>query len=308
MPLLIQRAQVAAKIETTEGTAETLGAADAILVENASFEPTIEMHEYDPMRRTLSPMPDIPGKRSARLTFTVPLKGSGTAGTAPEYGDLFKACGMAETVVAGTSVTYDPASESIPSMTLALYLDGKVYKIWGARGTFKLACAVGEPIGAEFEFQGADFSETAGSLLSGASYGSPVPKPFQNASFSISGYSAVIEKLEADMANNLYLRTACGATSGHVSCLILNRRPTVSFDPENVLVATEDFLGDWRAAATGALSAVVDGGAGNKVTISAPAVQYTDIKPGDRGGLAILEITGLLTMDSGDDELQIKFE
>jgi len=42
-----------------------------------------------------------------KMSFSMHMVGSGTAGTAPPDADLLKACGFEETTVAGTSVTYE---------------------------------------------------------------------------------------------------------------------------------------------------------------------------------------------------------
>jgi len=111
---------LAIKVEETEGSAETLAGADAVLVANAKFTPSIAMGERNNMSSSLSGWASIPGARSAKMEFDVELKGSGTAATAPALGKLLQGCGFGETVSAGVSVTYKPASASIGSYTLAM--------------------------------------------------------------------------------------------------------------------------------------------------------------------------------------------
>jgi len=304
--MLIQRAQIACEIEGVEGTAETLEGADAFLAFNPSFEPIIEAHERDPVRSALSPHGSVFGKRSARISFDVELVGTAAAGSAIHYSDALKACGVGETLVGGTSATYKPASSSISSATLAMYMDGKAYKIWGARGTARLLLEAGKPGIISMEFLGADFSETDAALLtSGVSYNAVKPPTFQNASLSIDSYAALVSRLEIDFANNLKLREDASASSGHKSCVITNRRPTISFDPENVLVATEDFLGNWRSGSEMAFTTTIGSAAGNTIAVTAPKVQYQDVKLGDREGLSTYDISGLCCLNSGDDEWQI---
>lgn len=303
--MLIERAQIAAKTEDVEGTAETPAAGDALLVFNPKFDPVIEQHKRNPVRSTLSHLASVSGKRMATLEFDVELKGSGTAGTAPEYGDLLKACGFSETIVESTSVTYAPASSSIPSITISLYEDGLLKKLWGARGTVDLMLEDGKPGMFHFSFTGADFSITDAALLSGASYQSAVPQPFMNASFQVSSYSAIIEKLALDINNKLALRPSVNASSGHLSAAITDRDPKGSIDPEMVLVATEDFFGDWRSGTTAAMTATIGATAGNIATITAPALRYTKLSDAERDGIRTLGLDFDLCMSSGDDELSI---
>ena len=201
MALLQRRTQVLAKAETNEGTAETLGTADALLGFDANFDPNVEMYERDPRRATLSQMIPLAGRRSGKITYTCELVGSGTRGVAPYWGGLMKACGFAENITTGTagSVQYIPASTSIPSLTMEMRMDGVIKRIWGARGNVKLALEGGKPGLLHFEFTGIDSTVVDGAILS-ATYPSTVPPVFLSASFTVDSYAALIEKLELDMA------------------------------------------------------------------------------------------------------------
>ncbi len=300
--------QLAAKAEGTEGAAETLAGAQAILVANPSFKPTIEMGARDNSSSSLSRWASVPGKRSGVIEFDVELKGSGTAGTAPALGSLLKACGFGETVVESTSVTYKPASAAISSMTLALYWNGVIEKIWGARGDVSLKLEDGKPGTLHFAFTGADFSVADGAMLtSGVAYEATVPPAFLNAAFQIDSYAALIGSLELKMGNKVALRPDANSSSGYKSAVITSREPVMSLDPEFVTVATYDFFGKLRSGNLGTLTATLGATAGNICTITAPKVQYTAVTPGDKEGILSLGVDCLLTRNAGDDELVIAF-
>ena len=307
MPLIEARTQIAAKKETVEGAAETLSASDAFLAANVKFTPNFAMGERKNVSSSLSPWASIPGVRSAKLEFDVELKGSGTAGTAPALGNLLKACGLGETVDSGKSVTYAPASSSISSLTLAAYQDGIIKKIWGARGNVSLKLENGAPGWLHFEFTGADFSVTDGTMLSGVTYESTKPVAFLSATFSIDGYSALIGVLEINMNNEVNLRKDANSDSGYKSAVITGRKPTMTMDPEHVTVATYDFFGKLRSGNEGSLSLVLGSTAGNICTIKAPKVQYINISDDVRDGIRSLGITCQLNRSSGDDEISIAF-
>jgi hypothetical protein len=300
--------QVAAKIEVTEGTAIALAGADAFLAMNPSFKPSINVEGRDNLTSSLSRFAGVPGLRSAVMEFDVELKGSGTAGTAPALGKLLKACGFGETVSAGTSVTYKPASSSISSITLGMYADGIHYQMWGCRGDVSLKLEAGKPGMLHFVFTGADFSVTTLAMLSsGVAYESTLPIPFQTATMTIDSYAALIGTMEFRLGNTVTLRPSVNASSGNFSAVITKRNPTLSIDPEEVIIATYDFFGKWRSGALGALTLALTGAAGNICTITAPKVQYTSITPADRGGQKSLGIDCLLSRNAGDDELSIVF-
>jgi len=307
MPLVEARSQLAAKIESVEGTAEALAAADAVLAAEIKFDPDISIEELNLSSSSLSPFSGIPGHRMAKLTFKCPFKGSGAAGTAPEIGKLLQACGYDDTVVASTSVTYLPASSGIPSLTMAHYLDGKRYLMAGARGNFTLNLNSGKPGIISFDFIGTSVADSDVALLSSVSYQSSVAKAFQNANFTINSYAAIIEAMVIGSGNALALRDSANSIQGYLSANITKRMATLSLNPEDVLLATHDFWDDWESGDLVALSAVVGSAAGNICTITAPKIQYGKLSPGSRNGNAVAEIGAILRRDSGDDELSLAF-
>lgn len=309
MSRLTKRTQIAAKLETTEGTQISLLAADAFLAFNPVFTPVIEMHERAPVTASLSKYPSISGKRSAKLAFDCELVGSGTAGTAPFWGKLMIACGYAETIVPVTSVTYRPSSDNqgnSKSLTLAAYIDGTIKRIWGARGNVRLSMEAGKPGILSFEFEGADFEVLDGALLTGVTYPSILPPAFLNAALTLDSYAALCSKVEIDTGNVLYKRESIAAPSGHRFVTITGRNPRGSLDPELPTVAAYDFYGKWRTPGTlGALQLSASGGAGNIGTVSCPNVRYAAISPADRGGLAALNIDFEPTLNTSNDEISI---
>lgn len=306
MVMLTQRYQVAVEIEDTEGTVETLEAADVILAFDPSLTPNVEMHKRYPGRSSLSPYPSLPGNRSGQMSFTCELTGTSSAGDSLHFTDALQACGVLETLVAGTSATYTPASDSIDSVTLGLYRDGKLRRVWGARGNCRLILEVGKPALLQFEFQGADWDESDTSLLGGVTLNSITPPVCNGISLTMNTYSATLSKVEINLGNQLSLRKDANASSGNKSAVITGKEATLSFDPEDVLVATEDFMGTWRAGTEVAFEATLGSDAGNTHEITAPKVQYQEIRETDKDGIAGLEITAQLNEDSGDDEWQIQ--
>lgn len=93
--MLFSRRQVAGKIETVEGTAESLAAADAkVLAYNPMIDFTPEMFVRNPARTTFSKVGRLSGKRSGAYKFSFELKGSGAATTETEWSKYLRACGV----------------------------------------------------------------------------------------------------------------------------------------------------------------------------------------------------------------------
>ena len=308
--MLTKRAVIAAKIEGTEGTAETLAAADAdVLVFDPTFTPTVNMYERTETHDSLSPFSQIAGSRMATIGFKVNLRGSGAAGTAPKIGKLLKACAFGETIVASTSVTYAPISASIPSLTMALYRDGVKKQIRGARGTVTYSGKAGEPGVLEFSFQGVYDGVTDVSILTGTGIETTLPPALLTAAFTIASFAAKISGISIDMGNKIAMRADINKAEGYFSCMYSGRSPKGNFDPEEELVATHDWYGRFKAGTTGALTFQHNGGAGNICTISAPVVQYTGVSESSRDDIAALGVDFALARSAaaGNDEIAVAF-
>jgi hypothetical protein len=312
--MLTSRRVIAAKIETTEGTKETItGTESKILPFNPRFDPDINMNKRNPVRPYLSPVADVPGARLARLSFRVEMKGAGSAystSVKPAIGEFLRGCGFAETIVTtigSEKATYDPASTGHKSLTLALYEDGVVKTLYGARGNVKFSAKNGEQLYADFDFLGV-YDSVADAALPVPTYESTDPPVFLNSTITVAAYAAIIESINIDMANALQIRSDASKASGYLSTIITGREPNGSFDPEMVTVATHDFYGRWRAGTTGAL-VIGDVGATqyNRVKITAPKLQYRKVSDSDRGGIAIADTSFLLAASAGDDEIKITF-
>src|SRR5262245_39462866 len=109
-PYLVGLAKIAAKLEAVPGTTESLASGDVALAENATLQFKYGDNQNSGLTGVFSKEQGAAGMQTAELSFRVALKGSGTAGTAPEWRDFQMSCGFSETIVGGTSVTYAPAA------------------------------------------------------------------------------------------------------------------------------------------------------------------------------------------------------
>lgn len=311
--ILSNRQIVAAKIEVTEGTAETLAAADANLqiLEPAKWEPNISMFERKLMDVSYSNFKQIPGTRLAQISFKAENKGSGTAGTAPALGKLFKACGFGETIVAVTSATYAPVSAlaSVPTLTVAIYQDGVRKQIKGARGNVQYSAKDGEPGLFEFTFIGVYDAVTDQTLLTPSGVETTVPVALLTAQFAVAVFSAFVSKIDFNMGNQLTPRSDINTAAGYISTLLTGRAPKGTFDPELELVAAHDWYGRWLAGTTGVLTWRHTGTAGNICVFNVPVCQYIKVSDGDRDGIALAPVEFLMARNAaaGNDELSIAY-
>lgn len=307
--LLTRRVQVAASIESIKGTAESLAAIDAKLLAYEpvfNFDPT--QFKRNPYRKTLSRMNSIPGQQLCELTVQCEIMGPPFAsrGQSSIFANLLRACGFSESLSAGVSSTYVPRSTSFETITLAIYEDGVKKKLCGAMGNVRIICKVGEPIMAEFTFQGKYSSHSDTSMLS-PSYPASVPLIFQNATVTVFGDSLLMQNLEINMQNTVVMRDKPQDSTGFDYAIITERNPVMTFDPEAELVATHDFLSKLISTTEAAVSIVVTATDNTKLTISLPKARYTGVPSADRDGMRTYSATCELNMDSGDDEVSLVF-
>jgi len=216
-------------------------------------------------------------------------------------------CHVSATTQSNQGFEYRPASSGVPSATVDLYKDGKMIRIYGARGNVALSGNVGEPVFLDFTFTGVYDAETDTALLS-PTYETTDPQPLLNAAAKVDGYSAVFAAMNMDMANTVAERASANASKGILSFHITERNPQITVDAEDVLVATKDFKGRLVANNTGYFVANVGSTAGNKVTIGAPTIEYDSVGDSDREGISVADLTlnaVSTTPSSGDDEVQI---
>jgi hypothetical protein len=112
------------------------GALNAVLLTDVQLQP---MEGEDVSRNLELPwmgaQEQLPTGLRAILTGSFELVGSGTAGTAPAWGPLLRACGVAQIVTAGTSVEYTPISDGHESVAIHFYIGPSRHVLLGARGT-----------------------------------------------------------------------------------------------------------------------------------------------------------------------------
>lgn len=311
--MLEARALLLAASETVHGTDASPGAGDAIIAEGIQRANPAEGVEVDPMLGTLSKDGTEPGRIAHTRTFTVRAKGSGTAGTPPSFGRLLRACGFAEAISPGVSVTYTPASDpndmsAAPSVTLYDLVDGLRYRMVKGRGNVSAVLAAGQHAVFTFEMQAEaiDNPDDSG-LLVPTGLEPTVPPVVRGSSFTIGGFSATVQALEFNMNNVVAPEDSVSGTDGWGEITITNRRPQGSINPRATTVAARDWYANFKAGADEPLSITVNGGAGNTIAITAPKVRVRQHVPGERAGRHIYDQEIEFSRDSADDEISIAF-
>jgi hypothetical protein len=311
MPLLSRRQLLLAELEVTYGTDPTPTAgSNAILVRNIEVTPLeAETVSRELIRPYLGQSEQLLAQTRVLINFEVELAGSGTAGTAPAYGPLLRACSFTETVSAGVSVTYEPNSDASPkSVTIYFNNDGVLHKATGCRGTFSLNCTVGEIPTIAFEFTGIYNAPTA-SAISAPTYANQadpvVFKQGNTTGFQVFSYAGCLQSFSLELANEIVYRELVGCTK---EVLITNRAPAGEVMIEAVPVGTHNFFTDATGNSTGNLTFQHGQTAGNIVTFTAGQIDLGNPSYSDEDGIQMLTLPYIATpTDSGNDELEIVY-
>lgn len=305
--MLIRRRVLAAKIETTPGTAETLAAADgAFNAYNVSIQATVPTEERLG-QGSFGRLSSVPGARMGRVTFRTDLAWDGST-TMPSWADvLLPMCGIVE-----SSQVYTPRSESpgsnVKTGTIGVYEDGMLKSIAGAVGTGRLVMPTGSMCYIDWEFTGVWQPVTDTALIS-PTY--PVATPIRYASATTTYNSVALcnQQVTLDFGNVIKVRECESSAAGYKSAIITDRNPKVTINPESVLVATQDRYGAWLSATESALSIELDGPSDSTITLAGPKAQILNVQEGDREGVQIDDIELQLNKDGAnvDQEFSLTF-
>lgn len=309
---LRRKALILAKEETTYGTDSVpTAASNALLAFNPTLNPVGAKVTREPVRDTISPSPGLLGGRYYELSFETELYASGTAGTAPRYGDLLEACSMTETVVVSTSVTYKPNSlgPSAKSVTIYAFFDGRRHILTGCVGNVEFVAAMGTPARLRWTFRGLYLVPTDVAVPA-PTFESQVNTPPKVLAVSLTFNSLttfVAQQVTLDLGNQLANRPDVNATHGYKGFVVVSRQGRGTWNPEAFVVATYDVWTDWINATLRQLSLVIGSGAGSICTITCPKCEVDDIRQGEREGVETFEIPFSLAYNAGDDELQLVY-
>jgi hypothetical protein len=265
-----------------------------------------DMKQRNPGLADRSLSAEVRGKTVCELKFKVELKGSGTAGTAPRWGALMKACDRFESANAGSNVIYKPASTS-ETCTIWVNMDGILHKMVGCAGDVEYDLTSGEIPWLNFTFSGV-YALPTDSVVETVTYDTTIPQIVKATTTTLGAYAAIIEKISLKHGNKVVERTSMNATEGVLSFMIGDREPSGVMTCEAVLMATTsaNFFSYFHSGTTKALSLVLGATGGNIATITAPVCLLRAPKWNDRDGMRTFDVEFQCARSTaGNDELVI---
>jgi len=314
MSLLRKKMVLAAKLESTIGTAESLAAADADYnVYDIEIDPEAD-EQSRASQGSASKLPTTIGARMVNISFKVEMHGSGTLDTDPEWASVFlPALGFKDASNVWTPSTAAPvASASVPrTITIGAYHDGRLMTIAGCMGNGKFVFENGQVPYLECEMMGVYVSTTDATLLA-PTLPTVAPPRAANLTFTYGGASpGKVDRVEIDLGNEVVMRpdlATGGGTSGYCNAVIVDRNIRATMSLESALVATFDTYGKWIAATEAAFALDIGGATWNKLEFDAPKAQILEPTMGDRDGIITDEIAmGFNRSAAVDDEFSLTF-
>jgi len=299
--------QITAKNTLLVNTSGTPAASDVITTNaNVFVNPTAKSITYSDMGNGLlgNEKTEINNDYvTADFPVEVNAKGAGTAGSAPKYAELFKLCGLDETIVADTSATYTPASTFVQGTALA-YMDGAKREVTGIAGTFTFGGNIGEIPKFSFSLKGfttLDETAEANPTVTLDSADNLVIKSIT--AITVGGSEIDLESFTFDMGTDIQETYATNKKEYYIS----DYKPSMKV----TAIKTKGNSAHWTELNNNTKKAVVvtlGDVAGNIIELSAPYCSPSDASESDSNGIVKYDRTWSCENSAGGDNFSIAFK
>ena len=314
MTRYVRNTVIQAVLETTYAGTPGNWSGSAILISNASFKIERDVVPRELVRGYMGGSDQLVAARRATIAFEVELAGSGTAGTAPAWGHLLRACGMAETITADTAVEYTPVTTGQESVAIRYYIDGIYYVARGCRGNVEFMLdAYGIPK-MKFSFNGFDTNAYTGPVpqntftdwvrplvITDGNSGDLILGGTFNGSWAGGGTSLPSRGLSIDLGNTVSHLKLLGGEAVDITARETKGKMSVALSASDEKTWRED-INDNKLTSLGFNFGTA---AGNKFSLWAPKVQRIAPDIEDYEGRVLLSTELRLLPDEGNDELTL---
>lgn len=314
--------------EVTRGTA----IADALLyvpgngkvpVYDLKVAPSVQTMDRNPDGLTFDSIDSVRWGEAYTLTFQTDAYCGAAAGTAPSYGLLLKSCGMAETVSAGTSVTYTVDSDLCPTITMGVEMindagtASRRVTLAGCLGSFTLATdAIGKPGRISWTFQGKPIAtpDNDSTPVNSVVYDDSTTRlpQLRGTTLTDGGVSVQANSVTFDRGLATEWETDLSNASGYLSRIVASSRPTLTIDPAKMTAASQATLDQLFKGTTGAIAVTWGSVAGNRLKLNFARAQKDSLSDDSRGVTSTWGTTFHANRSSltgnGDDAVTLVFD
>lgn len=316
MPRYTRNMGVTAKVETTAGIdASPSAATDGLLIAgDINVEPlNVTYAERDLLLPYFGGSLSLVATVNTKVSFSVELAGSGTAGTAAPWSSLLLGCAIGQAALAGR-VEHTPVSTLLKTLTIDLFDDGVKHKLTGAMGNVKLSAKVNETPKLMFEFLGTYVQASAAVQPNFVLSAWKVPLPAVKANVTditlgctysngalTGGVVFPSNGLEIDLGNKLTFLSNLSTERAEIT----DRSSTCNFELELTAAQEVAAMADIVGNTTTGLGFTIGSAAGSKIIIFAPSLQRTAAKKVDKDGIRFVGFDGKLVPVLGNDEWRL---
>ena len=230
----------------------------------------------------------------------------GTTKIATVVSSAWIATDATSTYSIGANVAYHPVTNLQESVTLYFNIDGVLHKFLGARGNCVLNFAADQIPSIKFSFQGLfqTVVDAASPTVTLTGWKQPQVANKANTPFlSLHGFTASsLDTFSMDMVNNVTHHALIGGTEQFV---ITDRNPAGNISMEAVNVATKDWWSTVKNATLSTFAMQHGTNPGNKIALTAPAVQIITPKYGNKNKITMLTAGLIPTPITGNDDLAL---
>ena len=318
MARYLRNTAILLKLEVTPGVdAVPTGAANAMLVSNLSINPLVANNvSRDNIRPYFGNTEELAGATHVEMSFDIEIAGAGAAGMAPKYGPALQACGMAETLTAGTCAEYTPITDNQKSATIYWYDSGVLHSALYSKGDVALAMGIeGRPV-FRFKFTGLYVPVTAAANPAVTLTGFQKPLVITDANTgdltfggayaagAVTGGTPFTSRglPELNLGNTVAFTPLVGGDTIDIT----DRKTTLKTELDLTAAQTAAKYAEVLANATSSVSMQHGSVAGNIVLLFMPVVQLVNPSKGDANGRRLEAFDGrVIPTSNGNDELVI---
>lgn len=306
MPLYKRRRTLAAKVEATPGTAESLTAAEGVFnAYDLMYQPSISFDDREGSG-SFNYLTAQPQAQSATITFKTDLAWDGTSTEPTIFSVLMPACGWTESTNVWKPRS-EPPGTNVKTLTMGVYVDGVLKTIKGASGSWVMTLTTGQMITIEWTFTGL-YVEPSDVAIIAPTYPTDAPLRFASAAAcTFNSVKLLVQQITINSGNEVVLLEDATQASGYSYACITNRKPTITANPESVLVATQNRHNIWTNSLAYAIQVTLDGPSSSTLGITAPKAQLINVQESDRNRVVTDELEFLCTKNGATQNEELYF-
>lgn len=249
---------------------------------------------------------------STATAQVITLGQSGAQITIPVWTGTLVAGEYFEVFLRRAAVRYDPISDASSSVSFYIFLDGSLYRMYGARGTFTIEGAAATYPMMSWTFTGIYVDPVDMPLPTNLVFEQSKPWKVELSQLAVYGLpSAVASRFSFDAGNEVTIKDNINASEAYDEISITDRTPTAGCDPEAVKPSVFSPWARMRREDQTKFGVAVGvrGGAGNLIYLTARRASYTGAPFANRNkirahnyGFRLARVSGV-----GDDEYSFEF-